>query len=239
LLADDERLARKRLRELLLAHPEIRVIGEVGSVAATVEFARRECPDLIFLDIQMPPGNGFDVLTQLDPLPKIVFVTAHDHYAVKAFEANASDYLLKPVHPDRLAETVRRLQTGPVTRSTGGAKTVEKLRLQDLVTLRDKGVLRMVPVGRIAAIQAEAAYSRILLSGLEAMLVLRPIREWENQLPFPPFARLGRSVLINLKLVRSVDVLNRDESRLGLEGVAEPLLLGRSASVRLRKLLHS
>ncbi len=237
LLADDERLARKRLRKLLLAHPEIEVIGESNSVNSTVAFARQENPDVIFLDIQMPPGCGFDVLPLLAPLPKIVFVTAHDQFAVKAFRANALDYLLKPVHAVLLAETVQRLRSLPTMITPRSEDSAGRLRRHDLVTLRDKGILRIVPACQIASIEAEGAYSRVLLSGQDPMLLLRPICEWENRLPFPPFIRVDRSLLVNLDLVRAVDVLTRGETHLRLEGVPEPLILGRAASARLRKQL--
>lgn len=238
LLADDERLARKRLRKLLLAHPEIKVIGESHNVTSTVAFAEQEKPDVIFLDIQMPPGCGFDVLPLLaPPLPKIVFVTAHDQFAVKAFRANALDYLLKPVHAALLAETVQRLCSASTVAAAQNDDPAGRLCRRDLVTLRDKGMLRIVPACQIASIVAEGAYSRILLSGQAPMLLFRSICEWENRLSFPPFTRIDRSLLVNLDLVRAVDVLSRGETHLRLEGVPEPLILGRAASTRLRKLL--
>jgi two-component system LytT family response regulator len=239
LLADDERLARKRLRELLTVYPEIEVIGEADDVESTITFAQKERPDVIFLDIQMPPGSGFDVLPSLNPLPKIVFVTAHDAFAIRAFDANALDYILKPVHPDRLKETVRRLCCAPALKPEQSAGSTGKLGIEDLVTLRDKGTLRIVPVCEIVAIEAEGAYSKIILSNRPPMVVLGLICEWENRLPSPPFARLERSLLVNLARIRSVDVINRDESHLGLEGVTEALVLGRAASIRLRKVYRA
>lgn len=236
LVVDDERLARKRLRELLLAHPGIRVVGEADGVKAAAELAAREQPDVIFLDVQMPPHTGFDLLPLLSPVPQIVFVTAYDMFAVRAFEAHALDYLLKPVHPDRLAATVRRL------RADGGPKPAAEppaeegaLQVHDLIALRDKGHLRMVTVDRIAAISAEGAYTQVCLSGQGSMLILKAIGHWENRLPFPPFVRVERSLLINLDLVREVHVRTRDHTEVNLEGVPQPLVLGRPASARLRK----
>ena len=234
LLVDDERLARKRLRELLATHPDIEVFGETDSIEATVAFVQKERPDVLFLDIQMPPGCGFDILPHLDPQPKIVFVTAHDTFAIRAFDANALDYILKPIQPDRLKETVRRLLCNP-PEPEPPADSDKKLRPGDLVTLRDKGMLRIVPVGEIVAVEAEGAYTKIILSNRPPMVVLGLICEWEDRLPSPPFVRLERSLLINLTRVRSEDVINRDEARVGLDGVAEPVILGRAASARLRK----
>lgn len=235
LMADDERPARKWLGELLRAHPEIRVIGEAASISAAAEHAERERPDVIFLDVQMPPGNGFDLLPRLSFAPRIVFVTAHDAFAVKAFEANALDYLLKPVHPDRLAETVRRLLQ--VTPSTPSPRAATRLQMEDWIPLRDKGALHMAQVKEIAVIQAEAAYSHVWLRRQSPRLLLQRLKEWEELLPSPPFARIDRSWLIRLDLVREINVRTRDQTCVVLDGLPEPLHIGRAASVRLRKQL--
>lgn len=235
LIVDDEPPARRWLKELLAAHSEIFIAGEAGDVPAARASAAALVPDVVFLDVQMPPGTGFDVLPALPSRTRIVFVTAHDAYAIRAFDVNALDYLLKPVNPDRLAETIRRLTAPAVeTPPPGDGAT---LRAADLVPLRDRGVLRMVTVTDIAAIQAEAAYTRVFLTGQSAMLVLKPIGEWERTLPLPPFARIDRSLLVNLPRVRALDVRSRDETHLELESVTESLVLGRTASQRLRSLL--
>ena len=112
---DDERLARKELRRLLTAdHPSIRIVGEADGVAHALEVIEATSPDIMFLDIQMPGGSGFDVLSQLTGVrPATIFVTAYDAYALRAFEVNALDYLLKPVEPKRLAEAISRLDSRP------------------------------------------------------------------------------------------------------------------------------
>src|SRR5688572_19652192 len=97
LLVDDERLVRKHLRQLLAEHPAVTVVGEAGSVAEAATLARLHRPDVIFLDVQMPPTTGFDLLPLLEPAPAIIFVTAHDEFAIRAFAVSAADYLLKPV----------------------------------------------------------------------------------------------------------------------------------------------
>lgn len=242
LIVDDEPPARRWLRELLSKQDGIQVAGEAGSVAEAVELAARKSPDVIFLDVQMPPSSGFDLLPKLIPLPKIVFVTAYDAYAVKAFEANALDYLLKPVRPERMAETCRRLfANSPVPPSLDSAAEPERdaeLAPGDLIPLQDGGTFRMVPVVGIAAVEAQGAYTRVHLSGQGSLLLHRGIGEWETLLPSPPFHRLGRSVIVHLGLIRSVDTVTRDETRVEFEGVEAPLVLGRIAAGRLRKTMR-
>src|SRR6478736_2111975 len=109
-IIDDERLARNELKKLLLDFPEIEVIGEAANAAEGIEKIESLSPDLVFLDIQMPGKTGFDMLTELDSAPHVIFTTAYDEYALKAFEVNALDYLMKPVEPKRLADAVHKLQ---------------------------------------------------------------------------------------------------------------------------------
>ena len=110
LIIDDERLARNELKKLLLEFPEIEVVGEAANAAEGLEKIENLSPDLIFLDIQMPGKTGFDMLTELDSAPHVIFTTAYDEYALKAFEVNALDYLMKPVEPKRLADAIHKLQ---------------------------------------------------------------------------------------------------------------------------------
>src|SRR6478735_3585878 len=110
IIIDDERLARNELRKLLQEFPEIEVIAEAANASEGIERIENMNPDLIFLDIQMPGKTGFDLLSELDRTPNVIFTTAYDEYALKAFEVNALDYLLKPVEPKRLADAIHKLQ---------------------------------------------------------------------------------------------------------------------------------
>src|SRR5690606_31297607 len=200
LIVDDEGPARRWLGKLLTNHPEIRVVGEADGVPAArgvlQELADADRPDVVFLDIQMPPDTGFDLLPCLSTDTQVIFVTAFDNYAVKAFEAHALDYLLKPVHPERLDDTIGRLllkfatvadrpsivsgfRNGQNVRSTESLSGDGALQMEDILPLRDRDVLRMVQVGRIAAIRAEGAYTRLLICGQPPMMVLYPIGDWE------------------------------------------------------------
>lgn len=234
LLVDDERLARKRLAGLLVRHPEIEVIGEAESVETAAAAIARLQPDVVFLDIEMPPGNGLDLLPRLPSPPAIVFVTAHEAFAVQAFTVSALDYLLKPVHPDRLALTVDRLRALPPRDVRPAAPA---LTLDARVMLGDRQAARAVEVRDIAVIQALGAYSRVSLRGQPSLVVLRSISDWELLLPPRHFVRIDRSLIVQPSLMRTTERLSRDETLVTLDCVPPQLRLGRVATLRLRKYL--
>ena len=163
ILVDDEPLMREHLRERLEAHLEIEIVGEAHGVRSAMDLVVRARPDVIFLDVKMPPDNGFNLLPKLEwvePRPAVVFVTAYDKYALRAFETHALDYLTKPVHPARLVKTIARLQQSLADRrradranenqdSLSTEAPAVPLEAMDLVRLQDGGYIRMVEVGRI------------------------------------------------------------------------------------------
>jgi len=231
LVVDDERLARKLLRSLLAEHPEVSVVGEAATIPDAASLAAAHRPDLIFLDVQMPPASGFDLLPRLDPAPAVVFVTAHDEYAVRAFEVSAIDYVLKTPSPERLAAAIRRV----VERRAPPSNPLP-LAADDMVVLRDGGRLRRVPLAEIAAIRADGHYVRIHLAHEPSMFVRQGISTWATQLP-REFLRVDRSLIVNLARVRALDLHSRDVAELTLAEIGPPLLLGRAAAARLRAAL--
>lgn len=234
LLVDDEPPARELLRSLLSAHADrVEIVGEARSVADAASLCDRLRPDLLFLDIRLPKEDGFALLPRLAaPLPEIIFVTAYDAFAVRAFEVNALDYLLKPVAPARLAIALARLGPRPPAPTAA-------LSASDTVLLRSDQNLRAAPVATITHIEAEENYTRIHLSDAPPMLLRRTLAEWETLLPTRLFARIERSLLVNLGAVRAVDTRSRDEAFLHLAGrdPTKPIVLARRASLRLRQAL--
>jgi two-component system LytT family response regulator len=235
LVVDDERLARKRLRDLLARHPEVEVVGEADGLESAREVAEALRPDLLFLDVELSPGSGFELLPLLSFRPTTIFVTAYETFAVRAFEVAAFDYLLKPVEPERLARAIGRLLLD--REGSEQARAMERPRAEDPVVLKDAGTVRIVELAKIAAIRAEGAYSRVLLSEAPAMTVLRGISEWERLLPAEDFARIDRSLIVRPALVRRIEAVSRDEAWVTLEGLASRLEVGRAASLRLRRLV--
>ena len=202
LIVDDEAPARRELAFLLRAHPEVEVVAQVGKLAQA-EFALRSLqPKLVFLDIHLLNENGFDLIPRLPPGARVVFVTADDRSAVRAFRANALDYLLKPVDASALAEAVgRALGT---TASAEENQSGERLAGADRVLLRVDGTMRFVAANEIVSIEACGAYTRVHLADGTHPLVLRSLKAWLDLLAPENFMRVHRNALINLARVDRV-----------------------------------
>jgi len=253
LLVDDEPLASGRMRKLLAAHPEIEVVGVATSVAEARAFLETRPPDVVFLDVEMPGGTGFDLLASVPDGTQVVFVTAREKYAVQAFAAAALDYLVKPVDPERLADTVARVQAqaaGERARRTGddavaGADPDEAgagpvLGLADMVSvpLAGKTTSAAVGVGDICWIESLRNYTRVALRGPGRVLVFRRrLSDWDNILPDRPFARVSRSYIVQLSAVEQIEWKSRAETVVSFGAGVEPLVLGRLPATRLREIL--
>jgi two-component system LytT family response regulator len=240
LLIDDEPPARDLLRRLLAAHPEIEVVGEARSVADAAAQCARLRPELLFLDVQMPRADGFALLPLLaPPLPAIIFVTAHATFAVRAFEVDAVDYLLKPVSPERLARALARVHRSAAATATPppSAPPATPLQPADTIILRTDQALQAVPLGTLTHIEAEENYTRVHLADGSAPLIRRTMTEWETLLPASYFVRVERSLIVNRAAVQRIDVVSRDIAHAHVAGRREPLVLARRASLRLRQAL--
>lgn len=237
LLIDDEPPARDLLRRLLAAHAsQVEIAGEARSVSDAAEKCARLRPDLLFLDVQMPREDGFALLPRLaPPPPAIIFVTAYDQFAVRAFDVNAVDYLLKPIVPERLARALAKLAAGVEESPT--ASMGAPLQPGDTVFLRSDNFFRTAPVSALTHIEAEENYTRVHFADGAPMLVRRPMGEWEKLLPAALFVRVDRSLIVNRAAVRSLEVVSRDIAHAHLTARRDPLVLARRASLRLRQAL--
>ena len=239
LLVDDERLARAELRELLRAHPEVEVVGEADGVAAGLAQVEALRPDLLFPDVQMPGEGGFGLLARLpEARPEAVFVTAYDAFALRAFEVNALDYLLKPVHPERLARALARLpsegrERAVAERAQEAAR--KKLGEEDLLYLEDGARSRFVRVGQVVAVCGAGDYSEVVSADGRRTLSPRPLKEWEARLPERSFARIHRSALVNVGYVERVERAASGGGEVFVRGLPEALPLSRSHAASLRE----
>jgi two-component system, LytTR family, response regulator len=198
LVVDDEPLARRELRRLLSAFPSVGIVGEAGNIDEARTGIEQLAPDVVFLDIQMPGGTGFDLLTQLDHVPRIVFTTAYDQYAVRAFTVNALDYLLKPIDPERLATTLRKIQ------QSASSESVPDAPLEQLF-IRDGPRCWFVPLREVSVFSAEGNYIR-LLWGTERPLLGRSLSSLEEKLDSRRFFRANRSQIVNLDFIQQVEL---------------------------------
>lgn len=202
LLIDDEPLARMELRRLLQAHPHLSIVGEADTLNSARERLSQPDFDLIFLDIQLRGGTGFDLLEYVPPGVEIIFVTAFDRFAVRAFEVNALDYLLKPVSAERLSETLRRLDAESSRRSEISDRA---LSIDDRVFVKTGTTTRFVPVSQIVAIRSCENYTELLLQDGKKLMALRTLKSWESALPESVFVRIHRQTIVNLQHVQAIE----------------------------------
>ena len=231
LIVDDERLARKELRSMLAEHPVIDIIGEAENVEQALQFLRNHKPDVLFLDIQMPGQSGFHLLEQIQPIFKVIFVTAYDAYAIRAFEVNALDYLLKPINPVRLAQAIERLMEGdPLS-----VMPARKLDYDDRLFVESGERSYFLSISTIVSIHAADDYSEVLRADGQKSLVLKSLREWEERLPEKHFTRIHRSAIVNLNYVDKIESWFNRSYRLYLRDVTEPLQMSRRYATKLKE----
>jgi len=266
LLVDDEPLANERMRGLLADCGGVDCIGAAGSVAAARKALETLSPDVIFLDMEMPGGTGLDLLPSVPEATQVVFVTAYEKYALEAFAAAALDYLVKPVNPERLSETLRRLkkfadlqrlqptaanetsETSPgeddddetLVAIPAGPGGPGERGLSDTIHLRIRHTKRLaaVPIDDICWIESLQNYTRVCLRNPGRLhLFRRRLGEWEVDLPAGLFARLGRSLLVRTDAIAETEFKSRNEKVLKFGAGIEPLVIGRLAAMRLRDIL--
>lgn len=233
LIIDDEAPARAALRGLLRDHPQIVPVGEADTLATATKRLGLGDYDLVLLDVQLRGGTGFDLLPHVRPEAQIIFVTAFEQFAVRAFEVNALDYLIKPVRPQRLAEAIRRLTdslpsppvlVAPPSSASAALPVAPALTPHDLIYLKTgNGTTRFVPLAEIAAIVSNENYSEAHLSDGTRHFVRRTMKSWEDALPSTHFVRVHRTTIINLARYRGADRQSYETTLLHLAGLAEPV----------------
>jgi two-component system, LytTR family, response regulator len=229
-IVDDERLARNKLRNLLSEFAEIEIVGEADEVNSAVKIIEELQPDVVFLDVQMPHATGFDLLEQVEADFKTIFVTAYDEFAIRAFEVNALDYLLKPVKPERLRRAIEKI-SAPLK----PALARKILEPDDFLFLSFGKKSKFVVVNTIKCILAADVYSEIYTQTGEKALLLKSLSEWEKQLPAKNFARIHRSAIVNLAFVERVENQFNYSYQVYLRGEIKPVAMSRRFAARLKE----
>lgn len=204
LIVDDERLARKELMKLLEDHPSIEVIGEAMNVEEAVQMTNELNPDLLFLDIQMPGKTGFQLLEELDSVPIVVFTTAYDEFALKAFEVNALDYLLKPIQAERLAETVSKITEKERSKIIAARNPDKKLGLNDQVFVKDGDRCWFVSLTNVRMFESDGNYIKVYFDTNRPM-IHKSLNALDEKLDERAFFRASRKHIINLSWVEGIE----------------------------------
>ena len=202
LIVDDERLARKELTKLLEDHPSIEIAGEAMNADEAEKMIEELNPDLLFLDIQMPGRTGFQLLESLDTVPLVVFTTAYDEFALKAFEVNALDYLLKPIQPERLSEAVHKIQEKE--RMRDGRARDAKLGLNDQVFVKDGERCWFVGLSQIRMFESDGNYIKVYFDTNRPM-IHKSLNALDEKLDERAFFRASRKHIVNLSWVESIE----------------------------------
>ncbi len=210
IIVDDERLARQELKNLLAEYPQLQIVAECNNAESAKKKIEVLKPDLVFLDIQMPGKNGFELLEDLEVIPRVVFTTAYDEYALKAFEVSAFDYLLKPIETERLKETVAKLEEEIKEDQEEGETSSEpklgngKLTAEDRVFLKDGNRCWFVKLSEVSVFESEGNYVKVFFEQNKP-LILRSLNNLEERLDERTFFRANRKFIVNLAWVEGIE----------------------------------
>jgi len=237
IIVDDERLARNELKKLLQSHPEIEVIEEATNVDEGLEKIELYNPELIFLDIQMPGKTGFDLLAEVEKTPKVIFTTAYDEYAIKAFEVNALDYLLKPIEPKRLTDAIQKLQDELQKEKAGigGVLNRGPLTENDQVFVKDGERCWFVKLGEIRLFESVGNYAKVYFS-TNKPLILKSLNALEERLDDRMFFRANRKHIINLRWIEKIEPYFNGGLLVDLKG-GEKIEVSRRQTVKFKEMM--
>lgn len=240
IIIDDERLARSELRKLLQDFPEIEVVDEASNADEGLQKIENHNPDLIFLDIQMPGKTGFDMLSELDHAPQVIFTTAYDEYALKAFEVNALDYLLKPVEPRRLADAVEKLKRaggaiGGEIRNGYPTENNSILSENDQVFVKDGERCWFVKLGEVRLFESVGNYAKVFF-GANKPLILKSLNALEERLDEKVFFRANRKHIVNLRMIDKIEPYFNGGLLLELKG-GEKIEVSRRQTVKFKEMM--
>jgi two-component system LytT family response regulator len=237
IIIDDERLARNELKKLLADFPEIEVVAEAANANEGMEKIDNFGPELIFLDIQMPGKTGFDMLAEMDRTPNVIFTTAYDEYALKAFEVNALDYLLKPIEPKRLADAIQKLQNNDDRDEPGTPINFNRSVLQenDQVFVKDGERCWFVKLSDIRLFESVGNYAKVYF-GPNKPLILKSLNSLEERLDEKIFFRANRKHIVNLRMIEKVEPYFNGGLLLELKG-GEKIEVSRRQTVKFKEMM--
>lgn len=239
IIIDDERLARESLKGVLKEFPEVEIIAEAKNGTEGIESIKNLEPDLIFLDVSMPGMTGFEMLKKLDKIPHVIFVTAYDEYAIKAFEVNALDYLLKPVDVARLSEAIEKVKLADEqdfeSSNLAMSRKDRQLTITDKVFIKDGEKCHLVSLSDIRMLESDGNYVKVYFNK-HRMLILRSLNSFEDRLDPEFFFRANRKFIINLNWVENVENWFNGGLQVELRG-GDKIEISRRQAIRFKDML--
>ena len=237
IIIDDERLARAELKKLLQEFPEIEIVDEAANAEEGIAKIDSLNPELVFLDIQMPGKTGFDLLSELERAPHVIFTTAYDEYALKAFEVNALDYLLKPVEPKRLADAIQKLHITEQKEVKQATEHVNNSLLSenDQVFVKDGERCWFVKLSEIRLFESVGNYAKVFF-GTNKPLILKSLNALEERLDEKTFFRANRKHIVNLRLIEKIEPYFKGGLLLELKG-GEKIEVSRRQTVKFKEMM--
>ncbi len=232
LLVEDEFWAMVNLRDKLSNFPEIEIIGEAQNIKEAKKILSEKDPHVIFLDIQLKDGTGFDLLNEVEYNGKIIFVTAFDEHAIRAFEINALDYIMKPISEKRLGNAIKRIH---LTNLPIKEVPPERFNKDDRIMVSNKDFINFICISDILLISSAQDYTSVSTTQMKKYLVLRTMNEWEERLPENIFCRIHRSHIINFNYIEKTQKLSSNSANIYLKGFEEPFKVSKNYYQRIKQ----
>ena len=236
IIIDDEPLARMMVKEYLQGYPHITVAEECNDGFEGMKAIQQHQPDLIFLDIQMPKINGFEMLELIDNPPQVIFTTAFEEYAIKAFDAHAADYLLKPFSKERFDKAMQKLQQQRVNAAQAIAETALQSTVpSNRIVVKDNGKIKIIPLAQVQWLEAADDYVKIITAE-GSFLKKKTMQYFDSSLPPQEFIRIHRSYIVNASLITRIDLHEKD-SHLALLTTGARLPVSKAGYAKLKEVL--
>lgn len=230
-IIEDEPLAIDNLKHYLKDYP-IDIVGSAYRIDESIKLIKKEKPDVVFLDINLSGENGFDLLDKVELNFKLVFVTAYDEYAVRAFEVNALDYIVKPLSKNRIEKTINRLLENDTI-----DKEEKKFSINDIIFLSEVNKASFVKIKEICCVEAEGCYSKIFLNDRKEKTITKTLKKWEDILPGNEFIRVHRSYLLNINYIDEIKKRSNGTLIVGLKNIDKQIDISRRYASELRRTL--
>jgi two-component system, LytTR family, response regulator len=236
IIIDDERLARNELKKLLMDFPMIEVLDEAANAEEGIEKIDALNPDLVFLDIQMPGRTGFDMLQELDKAPHVIFTTAYDEYALKAFEVNALDYLMKPIEPKRLADALQKMQQAEEKEAVSQQALQRGILTEnDQVFVKDGERCWFVKLSEVRLFESVGNYAKVFFAGNKP-LILKSLNALEERLDEKTFFRANRKHIVNMRMIEKIEPYFNGGLLLEIQG-GEKVEVSRRQAVKFKEMM--